>query len=64
MNFILCQIIRKSVSYTHLDVYKRQAKSIEEAILMHGGEATNSKMQYQNLSPADKDALIKFLKSL
>jgi CxxC motif-containing protein (DUF1111 family) len=41
-----------------------RAKSIEEAILMHGGEATNSKMQYQNLSPADKDALIKFLKSL
>lgn len=41
-----------------------RAKSIEEAILMHGGEATNSKTQYQNLSQADKDALIKFLKSL
>lgn len=41
-----------------------RAKSLEEAILMHGGEATNSKTQYQNLSQADKDALIKFLKSL
>jgi CxxC motif-containing protein (DUF1111 family) len=41
-----------------------RAKSIEEAILMHGGEASNSKTQYQNLSQADKDALIKFLKSL
>ncbi len=41
-----------------------RAKSIEEAILMHGGEATNSKTQYQNLSQADKDALIKFLKLL
>ena len=41
-----------------------RAKSIEEAILLHGGEATNSKTQYQNLSQADKDALIKFLKSL
>ncbi|MFA7379106.1 MAG: di-heme oxidoredictase family protein [Bacteroidia bacterium] len=40
------------------------ARSIEEALLMHGGEATNSKTQYQNLSQADKDALIKFLKSL
>lgn len=41
-----------------------RARSIEEAILMHGGEAGNSKIQYQNLSQADKDALIKFLKSL
>ncbi|MDZ7935366.1 MAG: di-heme oxidoredictase family protein [Emticicia sp.] len=41
-----------------------RAKSIAEAILMHGGEATNSKNQYQSLSQADKDALIKFLESL
>ena|SRR6218665_2712335 len=41
-----------------------RAKSIEEAILMHGGEATNSKNQYQSLPQADRDALIKFLKSL
>jgi CxxC motif-containing protein (DUF1111 family) len=41
-----------------------RAKSIEEAILMHGGEASNCRNQFQNLSQADKDALIKFLKSL
>ncbi len=41
-----------------------RAMSIEEAILLHGGEATNSKTQFQNLSQADKDALIKFLESL
>lgn len=41
-----------------------RAGSIEEAILMHGGEATGSKTQYQNLSQGDKDNLIKFLKSL
>jgi CxxC motif-containing protein (DUF1111 family) len=41
-----------------------RAKSIEEAILLHGGEANNSRTQYQNLSQSDKEALIKFLKSL
>lgn len=41
-----------------------RAKSIEEAILLHGGEAENAKQQYQIISQEDKDALIKFLKSL
>ncbi len=41
-----------------------RAKSIEEAILMHGGEANNSKTSYQNLSQTDKEALLKFIKSL
>ncbi len=41
-----------------------RAKSIEEAILLHGGEATNSRTQYQNLSQQEKEALLKFLKSL
>jgi CxxC motif-containing protein (DUF1111 family) len=41
-----------------------RARSIEEAILMHGGEATNSRTQYQNLSQADKEALLRFLESL
>lgn len=41
-----------------------RAKSIEEAILLHGGEATNSRTLYQNLSQQEKDALLKFLKSL
>lgn len=41
-----------------------RARSIEEAILMHGGEANNSKTSYQNLSQPDKNALLKFIKSL
>ncbi len=41
-----------------------RARSIEEAILMHGGEATNSKTNYQNLSQINKEALLKFIKSL
>lgn len=41
-----------------------RANSIPEAILLHGGEAANSAMQYQNLSPQDKDALLEFLESL
>lgn len=41
-----------------------RAKTIEEAILMHGGEANNSKTSYQNLSQTDKEALLKFIKSL
>jgi CxxC motif-containing protein (DUF1111 family) len=41
-----------------------RARSIQEAILLHGGEASNSKTAYQNLSQPDKDALIKFLESL
>ncbi|SFD07700.1 CxxC motif-containing protein, DUF1111 family [Chitinophaga sp. CF118] len=41
-----------------------RATSIEQAIEMHGGEATKARTNYSNLSKADKDALLKFLKSL
>lgn len=41
-----------------------RAKTIEEAILMHGGEATNSKTNYLKLSQSEKEALMKFIKSL
>lgn len=41
-----------------------RARSIEEAILIHGGEATQSKANYTQLSQSDKNALIKFLESL
>ncbi|MEQ8473894.1 MAG: di-heme oxidoredictase family protein [Marinoscillum sp.] len=41
-----------------------RARSIEEAILLHGGEADNSKNQFVSLSEDDKETLIKFLKSL
>lgn len=41
-----------------------RASSIEEAILMHGGEATGSKQKYQALTSSEKAAVLKFLNSL
>lgn len=41
-----------------------RATSIEEAILLHGGEAAASKQAYEQLSDANQEALIKFLESL
>lgn len=41
-----------------------RATSIEEAILLHGGEAENSKNAYVQLSDGEKQQLIKFLNSL
>jgi CxxC motif-containing protein (DUF1111 family) len=41
-----------------------RAKTIEEAIILHGGEASQSKTKFQQLSVADKALLIKFLESL
>jgi CxxC motif-containing protein (DUF1111 family) len=41
-----------------------RARSIEEAILWHGGEAEASKEVFRTMSASDRAALIKFLKSL
>ena len=41
-----------------------RARTLEEAILWHGGEASASQQAFVNLSAADRDALIAFLKSL
>jgi CxxC motif-containing protein (DUF1111 family) len=41
-----------------------RAHTLDAAIQLHGGEATNSATNFNNLSQPDKDALIKFLKSL
>ncbi len=41
-----------------------RATSIEQAILMHGGEASASQEGYTQLSQEDKDLLIEFLESL
>ena len=49
--------------YTYL-LHDGRAHSIEQAIQMHGGEAATSAKRFNNLSQTDKDALIKFLKSL
>jgi CxxC motif-containing protein (DUF1111 family) len=41
-----------------------RARSLEEAILWHGGEAESSKEVFRTMSASDRAALIKFLKSL
>lgn len=41
-----------------------RAKSIEEAIILHGGEGQQSKTLFQQLSPTDKANILKFLESL
>lgn len=41
-----------------------RARTMEEAILWHSGEAEKAKQQFMQLSRADREALIRFLKSL
>lgn len=41
-----------------------RARTIEEAILWHGGEAQKSRDAFMQLSKTDRDALIKFIRSL
>ena len=41
-----------------------RAGTIEEAILLHGGEATASRAQFESLSAEEKAALIRFMESL
>ena len=55
---------RNSQGGQYFLLHDGRAKSIEEAIVLHGGEAQQSKMAFQNLSTTDKAKLIKFLESL
>jgi len=41
-----------------------RAKSIEEAIQLHGGEAATSKNKFNLMTAAERNAVLKFLKSL
>lgn len=41
-----------------------RARNLTEAILWHGGEANSSRQRFENLSKADREALLAFLKSL
>jgi CxxC motif-containing protein (DUF1111 family) len=49
--------------FTYL-LHDGRAHSIEQAIQMHGGEATASATRFNSLTQSDKNALITFLKSL
>lgn len=55
---------RNSQGGQYFLLHDGRARSIEEAILLHGGEATVSKNKFSQLSSADKQALLKFLESL
>lgn len=41
-----------------------RAKTIEEAIIWHGGEALNSRVNYKKLSVLEKETLLNFLRSI
>ena len=55
---------KNSQGGTYFLMHDGRAHSIEEAILLHGGEAVQSKNNFQNLSETDKNKLLKFLESL
>jgi CxxC motif-containing protein (DUF1111 family) len=41
-----------------------RAHDLAEAIGMHDGGARNTRLRWERLSPADRDALIRFLQTL
>ena len=49
---------------TYFLLHDGRAHSIEEAILMHGGEAAQAKTNYTALTTTEKEDLITFLESL
>lgn len=56
--------LTQAVSGHTFYLHDGRARSIEEAILWHGGEAQKSKEGYSSARKQDRDALIAFLKSL
>jgi CxxC motif-containing protein (DUF1111 family) len=56
----LFETVNDHVFYLH----DGRARSLEEAILWHGGEAEVSRGAFMNLTAEERAALISFLKSL
>ncbi|MEO8087176.1 MAG: di-heme oxidoredictase family protein [Bacteroidota bacterium] len=54
----------EAVNYPAYYLHDGRARTLTEAIMWHGGEAQQSKEYVEQLSKADRDALIKFLRSL
>ncbi|HNP20096.1 MAG TPA: di-heme oxidoredictase family protein [Fulvivirga sp.] len=54
----------KTVNKHTFLLHDGRARNIEEAILWHGGEAQQSKMEFTELNKFDREAVIKFLESL
>jgi CxxC motif-containing protein (DUF1111 family) len=40
-----------------------RARTIEEAVLLHAGEAAAARAAFQALAPADRDALVQFVET-
>lgn len=55
---------KKSQGGQYFLLHDGRARSIEQAIIMHGGEAAGSKNAYQQLTPAEKQKMLKFIESL
>jgi CxxC motif-containing protein (DUF1111 family) len=55
---------KQTCSPDHNYLHDGRARTLEEAILWHGGEGTKSKNAYVALPAADKTAVIKFMESL
>jgi CxxC motif-containing protein (DUF1111 family) len=56
----LTQVINQRAGFLH----DGRARTLEEAIIWHGGEAEKSKKYFSQLSKSDRGAVIAFLKSL
>lgn len=56
----LYQVVNNPGYYLH----DGRARTIVEAIMWHGGEATASRAYFSHLSKSDRDAVLKFLNSL
>lgn len=57
-------ILAKTNGGTAYFLHDGRARTIEEAILWHGGEAEKSKQQFMQLGKDDRTAILKFLGSL
>lgn len=57
-------LAKKSQGGIYFLMHDGRARTIDAAIMMHGGEAEKSKIQYSLLSPKEKNDLIFFLESL
>ena len=56
----LVETVNKHTMFLH----DGRARSLEEAILWHGGEAEESRLQFMSLTKVERDALIRFLESI
>jgi CxxC motif-containing protein (DUF1111 family) len=56
----LAQTVHPYATYLH----DGRARSLEEAILWHGGQAAGRRESFRSLPKADRDALVRFLRSL